>query len=117
MHEYSLVQSLLQQVTAQALQHGARSVTRVRVRLGALSGVDPYLFDTAFSTFREVNALYAEASLEIDAVPLAWACPRCSRPFEPGARLSCPDCDVPAQLVSGDEIILDQIEMEIDDVQ
>lgn len=112
MHEYSIVRSLMAQVSAQARQHRARAVVRVRVRLGELSGVDPDLLETAFETFTPTDALYARAKLEIEAVPLSWACSQCSRAFERGARLWCLDCDRPARLVRGDEIILDQIQME-----
>jgi hydrogenase nickel incorporation protein HypA/HybF len=117
MHEYSIVVALLQQVTEQARRRGARHVTRVRVRLGELAGVDPDLLDTAFGTFCHTDALYAATKLEIASVPRVWACSGCGLPFEDGARLWCPACDLPARLVSGDEILLDQIEMEIDDVQ
>lgn len=116
MHEYSIVQALMTQVTEQAQRRQARRVVRIRVRIGELSGVDADLLSTAFSTFAQVHERYARTSLEIERVPLTWGCSACTRTFEQGARLRCPDCNLPARLVRGDEIILDQIEMEIDDV-
>ena len=52
--------------------------------------------------------------MELDRVPAAWACRRCERPAS-GA-LRCAGASAPAELVAGDEIFLDRIEMEVPDV-
>ena len=54
--------------------------------------------------------------MEVIRVPARWSCPRCDRPFSAGEILRCPDCNRPARLAEGDEIILEQIEMEVSDV-
>ena len=48
--------------------HGARSVRRVRVRIGEFAGVDPALFQTAYEACR-VDTMCAEAVLQIQEVP------------------------------------------------
>ena len=53
MHEYSLVQSMFDQMSDLVATHRALSVRRVRVRIGRLAGVDPELFRTAYEMFRE----------------------------------------------------------------
>jgi hydrogenase nickel incorporation protein HypA/HybF len=112
MHEYSIVQALLEQVEAEARKHGAASVQRVSVRIGALAGVEPDLLASAYALFRE-RTICAQAPLDIERVEACWKCPRCAAPIPTGAMLRCPACAVPAQLVGGDEIMLQRIEMEV----
>ncbi len=111
MHEYSLVRALADQVEREARARSATAVGRVAVRIGALSGVEPELFATAFTLCRE--GLLAEAVLDVRSAEAVWACPRCAAVLPAGAVLRCAACDVPAKLRSGDEILLEQIEMEV----
>lgn len=115
MHEYSVVSSLLATAEAQAQGHAATSIRRVVVRIGELSGVDPDLLASAFELARE-GTLCGEASLEVERIPVTWACRACGRAIAAGDILRCPDCGAPAKLVSGDEILLAQLELEVADV-
>ena len=72
MHEYSIVQALLERVTGEAQARGASKVVGLRVRLGELSGVDPALLATAFETFRE-RSVCEGASLAIERAAASWA--------------------------------------------
>ncbi len=113
MHEYSLVQSLVERVEQEARARGALAVHRLSVRVGELSGVDPELFRTAYETFR-AGTVCANAPLALAAVAASWSCPRCAKPIARGAVLRCPACDVPARLDDGgDALTLDGIELEV----
>jgi len=111
MHEYSIVQALMSQVEMHAARAQAIRVARVHLKIGELSGVEVDLLRTAFETFRE-RSICAAAELAIEVTPARWDCTGCQRLFEAGARLRCPDCGRPASLTSGDEIVLQRIEME-----
>jgi hydrogenase nickel incorporation protein HypA/HybF len=111
MHEYSLVSALVQKVEQEARARRATAVTRLRVRIGALAGVEPGLLASAFTLCRE--GLLKDASLEIERAEAAWACPRCDAAVPVGAVLRCAACGLPARLVSGDELLLEQIELEV----
>jgi len=111
-HEYAIVQSLLDRVDDEARRRGATRVHRLEVLLGELSGVDGRLLATAFETFRE-KTLCEGAELHITSVGAAWRCPRCGQAPERGALLRCTACNLPAQLAAGDEIVLSRIEMEV----
>lgn len=113
MHEYSIIQALAGRVEDEVRARGASLVHRVRVALGELSGVDPELLASAWEVFREGTAACGGASLEIRSVAARWACPGCGRPIASGQVLRCPDCHRPARLDAGDEILLEQIEMEV----
>lgn len=114
MHEYSIVQALLSQVDREAKARGASSVHRLRLKIGELSGVEVDLLTTAFETFRE-RSLCARAALEVEKVEASWICPCCGSAIPRGTTLRCEPCAAPARLERGDEILLDQIEMEVPD--
>ncbi len=113
MHEYSLVEALVTRVEEEARRRGALAVHRLSVRVGALSGVDPDLFRTAYETFR-AGTICAEVPLALTLVAASWSCPRCRAPIARGAVLRCATCDAPARLDDGgDALMLDGIEMEV----
>ncbi len=113
MHESSLVEALMRRVEQEARRRNALAVHGLSVRVGALAGVDPELFQTASETFRE-GTICAKAPLTVTRVEASWSCPRCRAPIAKGAILRCAACDVPARLDDGgDALTLDAIEMEV----
>jgi hydrogenase nickel incorporation protein HypA/HybF len=112
MHEYSIVQALLDRVEREAVARGSATVTRLWIRIGDLSGVEPGLLQNAYEMCRPQTRC-ATAPLEIARTPVRWECPTCGRVVDAGCRLACNACGAPARLVSGDEIMLDRIEMEV----
>lgn len=111
MHEYSIVQSLVDSVLA-AVGSREASVHRVDVAIGELAGVDCGLLTTAFEVFR-AGTLCEHAALTIDRIPARWECPRCHGEVVRGGFLQCALCRIPARLAAGDEIILQRIELEV----
>lgn len=65
MHEYSIVQALIEQCETLAVQHQASEIQRVDVSLGRYSGVEPYLLATAFEAFKETSAVCQTAKLTL----------------------------------------------------
>jgi hydrogenase nickel incorporation protein HypA/HybF len=116
MHEYSLVRALLDQVEREAEARSASAVHKLGLKVGALAGVEPELLASAYALCRD-GTVCASAELEIETVPARWECGECGRRIHEGAVLSCPACAVPARLTSGDEILLERIEMEVPDVR
>jgi hydrogenase nickel incorporation protein HypA/HybF len=112
MHEYSVVQALLARVERAARTNGATRVHKLRVSLGELAGIEPELFLTAWETFRE-RTICAEAPLELQKIDARWGCPRCELGIAKNAALRCTSCGGPAQLLQGDELVLESIELEI----
>lgn len=112
MHEYSIVQALLDRVAETARAYTEPRVLEVRVRVGELAGVETALLRKAYDAFRE-RTLCRDAALVIEAAPARWACPRCGGEIASGGRLRCDRCDRPARLVEGDEILLERVEMEV----
>ena len=114
MHEYSIVSSLIDQAENAARRNGATGIASLTVRIGESSGVDARLLGIAFETFRE-KTICAQARLDIERVPSQWSCPKCGAPPLPDGPLRCFACNQPMQLVSGDEIVLAHLELEVPD--
>jgi hydrogenase nickel incorporation protein HypA/HybF len=111
-HEYAIVQALVERVHAEARARRATAVHRLSIRIGELSGVEVELLTTAYETFRE-RTICERAELDVQIVAARWECPSCGHAIGRGNLLSCPACAVPARLTQGDEIMLDRIEMEV----
>ncbi|MGE5124852.1 MAG: hydrogenase maturation nickel metallochaperone HypA [Betaproteobacteria bacterium] len=111
MHEYSLVSAMVERVLQEAREREAVSVSRLAVRIGSLSGVEPELFASAFTLVRQ--GLLENTALDIRRSEAQWACPGCGGAIAEGGPLRCRACELPAKLLAGDEILLEQIEMEV----
>ena len=113
MHELSLCEDLLSQVSILARQHQAHSVHSITVNIGALSGVEPMLLESAFAIGR-VGTIAEQARLILEPVPARVRCGRCGIDAEvPANRLICPSCrSTDTSLLSGDELILARVELD-----
>jgi len=112
MHEYSLVQSMVQRVEEEARARHATGVHRVRVRIGHSSGVEADLFASAYDILR-AGTLCADAELVIARESTEWRCGACGTAVPAGAELICPNCGFPARLARGDDLVLERIELEV----
>jgi hydrogenase nickel incorporation protein HypA/HybF len=113
-HEFSICSALLSQLSAIATQHGAERVTGIRLRIGALAGVEPELLARAFALARE-GTVAAHAELSVVTTAVTIACRRCGHRSETAAnRLTCPRCgDFDVEVVDGQDLILESVELEI----
>ena len=83
MHEYSIVQALLERVETEASSIDARAVSRLHVRIGELAGVEVPLLVTAFDAFK-ARSIAEHADLVVETVPAVWLCSGCGRAFTRG---------------------------------
>jgi len=111
-HELSLCQNLIDQLTALVRQHGAMAVSRVEVQAGPLSGVEPQLLETAFLLARE-GTVADTAELVIESPPSRVECADCGAGcVVPTNDLTCTRCgSTDTTLVSGHELILARVEL------
>ena len=116
MHELSLCEDLIGQVTALARQHRARSVACVRVQVGMLAGVEPLLLESAFSIAR-AGTVAENAEMFTEIVPPCVSCLACGVESEASpSDLRCPACGShDTRLVRGEELILARVELEVED--
>ena len=116
MHELAVCQDIISQVEAIALSHHAYSVEVINLQIGPLSGVEIPLLESAFSIAR-AGTVAENALLNIEAIPIRVKCNACNTESEVTQnKLLCKQCgNWQTQLISGDEMLLRQIELEAGD--
>jgi hydrogenase nickel incorporation protein HypA/HybF len=109
-HELSLCDDLLGQVIDIAAKNNALSVESITVQIGALSGVEPVLLESAFSLIR-VGTVAEQAHVIMQISPVIVRCRKCGAESEVAAnRLLCNQCQShETTLLSGDELILARV--------
>jgi hydrogenase nickel incorporation protein HypA/HybF len=113
-HELSLCQALLAEVSSIAVRHGANGVERITVEVGRLSGVEPELLARAFDIAR-LGSCAAQARLSIDVVEITVRCTSCGAEscVQPN-RLICAACGgYRTRVVGGDELRLRGVELRL----
>lgn len=112
MHELSVCLSLLEEVKRVAAENNADGVARIVVTIGPLSGVEAPLLRNAFP-LAVAGTLAEDADLEIETAEIIVRCTACSAETQAKVnRLLCGECgDYRTNLVSGDEMILKQVEL------
>ena len=112
MHEYSIVQSLLDQCEQNARDNNATKVSKVVVKIGVMSGVEPDLLKTAFETFKEGTMCEdCEYIQKIQKVKIK--CHKCNMVSELDKNeYACPACkSVELDVVDGEDMFLMQLEL------
>ncbi|WP_321468090.1 hydrogenase maturation nickel metallochaperone HypA [Halarcobacter sp.] len=113
MHEYSIVQSLLDSCEEHAKQNESSKVTKVIVKIGVLSGVEPDLLQTAFDTFKE-KTVCDNAQFIINHQKIVIHCLSCDEEsvLEKNEFL-CPKCKSnQVKVIDGEDMFLMSLEME-----
>ncbi|MDR2904387.1 MAG: hydrogenase maturation nickel metallochaperone HypA [Helicobacteraceae bacterium] len=113
MHEYSVVQALLEQCESEARKAGASRVLKISVKVGKMSGVEPKLLQSAYSVFSE-DSFCKGAVLEITRQNVIARCEKCGEESEiADTRYICPVCgDERLKVIDGDSLILMRLEAE-----
>ncbi len=112
MHEYSIVQSLLESCEEHAKANNATKVTKVIVKIGVLSGVEPDLLQTAFDTFKEKTICDA-CEFIINHQKVVIECLDCKEQSTlEKNEFTCPKCDsYKTKVIDGEEMYLMTLEM------
>ncbi len=115
MHELSVCQGLIAQVERIAFAHNARSVDKIIVRIGPLSGVEIPLLHQVY-TLACVGTVAENAELVTEIQPIRVTCEACDTETSASVnRLLCGKCgDYRTRLLSGDEMILASVELNVD---
>ena len=114
MHELAVCQSMMDQVEAIAAERNAQSVVSIVIGVGLLSGVEAPLLKHAYPV-ASAGTIAQGAELVIAVLPIRVQCNQCGSESEATAnKLVCKSCgDWRPSLVSGDELLLMSVELEI----
>ena len=112
MHEVGIMERTLAIALEQAKERGACQIHRIKMRVGALSGVVPEALEFAFDVVTEGTIAQA-ARFEIESIPVRCYCRQCCQAFEPDDWFyECPECgQLSLDIRQGKELELTSLEV------
>jgi hydrogenase nickel insertion protein HypA len=112
-HEYSVVQALLNQCEEIAQQNGADKITKVICKIGVMSGIEIHLLQIAFDTFKE-GTMCDGAEFVINEQKLKLKCRDCRDEYEIDEIIfKCRSCgSLSMDTIDGEDMYLMSLEME-----
>jgi hydrogenase nickel incorporation protein HypA/HybF len=113
MHEISIAQSIIEIAEAKAREQNSCCIQTIKLRLGEFTTVVREALEFAFEIARQ-DTLAENARLEIERVPMVVQCVACGPVTDPVRELCliCPQCGLPLQIISGEELQVQYIEVE-----
>jgi hydrogenase nickel incorporation protein HypA/HybF len=113
MHELGIANSVLAAVAKEAGRRPGSRPSKVGVRIGQMSAIDPEALRFCFEALVRDTEL-EQLQLEIECVPLRYHCPQCKRDFTViDYETHCPQCgEAGTQFAGGDELELAYLEIE-----
>ena len=111
MHELAVCQALLTEVQRIAADARGGAVSRIVLRVGPLSGIEPELLARAFDVAR-AGSIAARAELRIEPAAVRVRCLECdAESIATASRLLCGRCGgFRTRLLEGDELVLQRLE-------
>jgi hydrogenase nickel incorporation protein HypA/HybF len=111
MHEFSLIQSIVEIVLESASKHHLKQVSTVEIEVGKASGVIREAMEFAWEAARKETIL-DHTVLKIKVIPLLVRCNLCDRQYEPDEVYECcPGCGgVSPEVITGKELKVVSIE-------
>jgi len=113
LHEISIAAAILDRVAAEAARYAGVRFTKVGVRVGELSGVDPEALSFGFEALTRESP-WERLALEIEYCPRMQRCRQCQHTFtSANYETDCPKCGAADTiLAAGEELDIAFIETE-----
>lgn len=112
MHEYSIAYDIYTTARRAAIENNAKEVKCVSVDVGKLAMVNPEQVEFLFNVIIEDDPLFSGAQLSCRNIE---ARTRCSCGYEGDERFVCPGCGKLPEIITGMEIVVTNIEIEVDE--
>ena len=111
MHEMSFAESILRVVSRASRENGRRPVTRVVLKVGKMSGVDPASLRYCLDAIASGSAMEG-AKIDVVEVAPGLVCARCGRlPIGEARAPVCPKCGGPAEVSPATDLYVEEIEL------
>ncbi len=112
-HELSIAEAILERVAAEAQRRPGARFTRVGVKVGELSGVDPEALSFGFECLVK-DTPWEPLALEVQVCPRVQHCTGCAHEFAAGLfETVCPKCGCEqTRCIAGEELDVAYIEVE-----
>jgi hydrogenase nickel incorporation protein HypA/HybF len=111
MHEFSVVNNIIDIAIESADQNGLKNVRCVEIEVGKAAGIEPSAMEFAWEAARK-NTLLEHTRLVIHFIPICLQCRSCGMQYRPEeVYIPCPACgDINAMILSGKELRVVAIE-------
>jgi hydrogenase nickel incorporation protein HypA/HybF len=115
MHELSIIQNIFPIIENVAKENHLKIVNKVFLKVGGLRQVVLEFLQFAFTTVSK-GTIAENADLIIELIPITVDCKNCQKQFTIEENVYiCPSCDnTELEVLTGKEVVLDQIEGEQD---
>lgn len=112
MHEMAIISDLLDICTKHAKEHNATKVSKIKVDIGRLSGVEVHYLKECFLAFRE--GIFSSCELECTLKDVVIECKLCGKQsILLQNEFKCHHCNcLEHKMISGDELLLTSLELE-----
>ncbi|MGX2982719.1 hydrogenase/urease nickel incorporation protein HypA [Helicobacter sp. 23-1045] len=115
MHEYSIVQHLIELSEQNARQNNAKKIHKITIAVGERSAVEVELLKSAFEVFKKESEICVDSALEVRRIAVELRCQTCNANFkakglEYGLCIFCGSRSV--EIAKGMELDLLRLEME-----
>ncbi len=113
MHELGITQNVLSIVLKEAAKVGASRITKVSLKVGEWSTVEPDCVQFYFDILAR-GTIAEDAEVFVERIPVAYTCENCGNEhIPPVSTFACPKCSSPkGKLIAGRELFVDSIEVE-----
>jgi len=113
MHEIGIAKGIIDIAESKAREQNSASIQLIKVRLGDYAGVSREALEFGFDVARR-GSLAENARLEIENVPMLLSCVLCGPVSNPirNVLLMCPQCGLPIEPRSDDELQVEYVELE-----
>ncbi len=111
MHEMSVAHGLLSILQDQAEAHGIARISRVRLKIGRLRGLEARQLRLAFEALAE-GGLADGAALDVEEIAAKARCRACGAVWRaPDYRFECPECAAAdAEILEGRELFIESFD-------
>lgn len=112
MHEFSIVQALIDLCEKQAKKVNANKIKAIKIKVGRLSGIEPHFMESCFETFKE-DTICNDAILDMIIIDTKIFCEDCkAENVIKGNSFFCPNCNSPeTKIIEGEEMLIHSIDV------
>lgn len=114
MHELSFAQQVIEAIEKNIADYPGARVLRVRLAMGAMLALEPASLQFALDALARGTAL-EHAEFQMHETPPNLLCEACDRAFDSAGDRACPVCGAPLRAVGGNELIVEEIEIDEQD--
>lgn len=114
MHEMAIISDLMDICNDYAKKHNAKTITKIELDIGRLSGVEPHYLNECFMAFQSQDEMFNKTSLDITISDVIIKCNKCEKNSTlKQNEFKCEHCQsIDFVVISGEEMIIKTIHMQ-----